>query len=105
MALTAEQTAYYESRLGKPLDVVDIEARYARLLSDAKVASEVLETRIATMLTKPLSFTIPGDYQEDRKDNVAHLKRMLELAQDEASEPTATSTLRAVPPAPGRWAR
>lgn len=104
MALTTSQQAYYRSRLGKTLDEPDLELRYARLQSEALVATEVLEERIATMLTAPLAFTIPGDYQEDRKDNVAHLQRMLEVARNESTGGDGPSTLSSVPPV-RRWGR
>jgi hypothetical protein len=107
MALTAAQTVYFESRLGAPLDEADLEARLARLGAgkEAAAAVEVLETRLATSLATPLRFSVPGEYSEDRSDNVSHVRDMLELAQGEAGEPAGFSTLRAVLPATARWGR
>lgn|GEM_PF-2786608 len=108
MPLTADQTAYFESRLGTPLDAPDLETRLLRLLTAPRVAVEVLEIRLATMLRDPLSFAIPGDYQEDRSRNVEHIRSMLELARAEAVEAdggTASSVLTAAAPPAPRWGR
>ena len=105
MALTATQTAYLNKRLGLGFDAVDAEARATRLGTVEAAAVEILEERISTMLTKPLNFTIPGDYAEDRTGNLSALRDQLETAQDEAGVNAAASTLRAVQPALSRWAR
>lgn len=70
MALTDDQVAYYKANLGSTIDEVDLEARYTRLGDDRLVAAEVLDQRVADALLKPLSFTIPGDYAEDRSKNI-----------------------------------
>lgn len=104
MALTAVQQAYYRTRIGTPLDEADLESRLARLGTDALVATEVLEERIATLLTKPLQFSVPGEYSEDRKENMTHLRDMLEQAQAEAGVTPAQSLLNAVQVS-SRWSR
>lgn len=105
MALTPTQTVYLETRLGSPLDD-DIEDRLTRLGgpgNEPAVAVEVLEIRLANLQRNPLQFSIPGDYSEDRSNNVALLKKALaDAQQDDGSGP---SILVAVPPAPSRWGR
>lgn len=104
MALTDETRAYYRSRLGATLDEPDLELRFARLGSHPAVASEVLQERIATAITQPLSFSIPGDYSEDRKDNVAHMRAMLERAEADEAGLAGPDVLVAVPGG-RRWGR
>ena len=73
MALTDAQLAYYRSKLGSTIDEPDLETRYARLGNDAAVAAEVLDQRIADLLAKPASFSVPGEYSEDRSANIRAL--------------------------------
>lgn len=75
MALTAQQRAYFRSQLGTTLDEVDLEARLVRLEYDeAAAAREVLDQRLADLLTKPASFSVPGEYSESRAENIKALQ-------------------------------
>lgn len=74
MALTAAQEAYFRSKLGTSADMVDLEARLTRLGGDeAAAALEALDQRIADLLAEPASFSVPGEYSEDRSANIRAL--------------------------------
>jgi hypothetical protein len=74
MALTDAQTAYLRSKLGTQFDAADLEARLVRLDGDlAKAALEVLDQRLADLVSKPASFSVPGEYSEDRSANIRAL--------------------------------
>lgn len=60
------QTAQLQGELGSNLDVADLAARYERLGSVDAVIVEVLRIRLADARERPTSFTIPGEYSEDR---------------------------------------
>lgn len=65
MALDPDTTAYFKRKLGSDVDLVDLEARLTRLEGDEEaVILEVREERLNTLLTKPGSFSIPGEYTE-----------------------------------------
>ena len=108
MALNADQIAYFERRLGTPLDSDDLEPRLARLGTPARVAVEALEIRLATMLNSPLSFNVQGDYSEDRSNNVDHLRSMLAQARADVeaeTPPVLDPRLMRGVPARSRWGR
>lgn len=92
MAFTDAQLAYYRSKLGTTIDEVDLQARYDRLGDDRLVAAEVLDQRVADALLKPLSFTIPGEYAEDRTKNLDLLTvRAREVGVSVITQPDLTS--------------
>lgn len=63
---TEEQLAQFQSELGSNLDVADLAARHARLGTVDAVVAEVLRIRLADARERPTSFSIPGEYSEDR---------------------------------------
>lgn len=76
MTLTADQTAYFKRKLGSGVDLVDLEARLVRLEADEDaVIVEVREERYNTTLQKPASFTIPGEYSENRAANLEAMRK------------------------------
>lgn len=105
MAFTDGDLAYLRTRLGTTLDEDDLDDRMARLDSLPKVALEVLQERYATLLTKPLSFTVPGDYSEDRSKNLAAIQAMIDLVSNEAGVVPAGALAIAVRPRRNRWRR
>lgn len=70
MALTTEQVAYFRSQLGSTIDVVDLEERLLRLGTQEQAVVEAMDQMIADQLAKPLNFTVPGEYGEDRSNNL-----------------------------------
>lgn len=74
MALTEDQTAFYRRKLGTGADLADIEVRLARLGDDQLVVLEVLEERLATLVSSPASFTVPGEYSQDTRENIKQLQ-------------------------------
>jgi hypothetical protein len=91
VAFTDSQLAYYRSKLGTTIDLVDLQARYDRLEDDRLVAAEVLDQRVADSLLKPLSFTIPGEYSEDRSKNLDLLTaRAREVGVSVVKQPDVT---------------
>jgi hypothetical protein len=73
MALTPEQVAYFKSQLGSTIDQVDLEERLLRLGTQEQAAAEAIEQMIADLLAKPASFSVPGEYSEDRSANIKAL--------------------------------
>lgn len=88
MSLTPDQDAYFRARLGSGYDDFDVEQRLLRnggVGFEPLVVVEVLQERLATMVASPLSFTIVGDYSENRADNVKLLQAQLVDAREEAA--------------------
>lgn len=83
MALTDVQTAFFRSKLGSSVDLTDVETRLTRLADQFKVVLEVLEERRSTLLSRPLSFTVP-DYTENNSSNIAGLDKLIQQAQQDA---------------------
>jgi hypothetical protein len=63
---TDAEVAQLQSELGSTLDLDDLAVRYRRLGSVDAVILEVLRIRLADARERPTSFTIPGEYSEDR---------------------------------------
>lgn len=99
MALTDVQTAFFRAKLGSGVDLVDVETRLTRLADQFKVVLEILEERRSTLLSRPLSFSVP-DYTENNGQNIAGLDRMIALAQQDvqAGEDIPESGVRIVTP-------
>lgn len=71
MALTADQRAYFRSQLGSTIDEVDLEERLVRLGTVELAAGEALRQMVADLVVgKPASFSVPGEYSEDRSANL-----------------------------------
>jgi hypothetical protein len=104
MAFTDEELAYFQGKLGTPLDEDDLDERYTRLQSVPAVALEILRIRMANLQKNPLQFTIPGDYSENRTDNAKLLAQVIEDLEEETGDPDADSVLRGVP-VHVRWGR
>lgn len=83
MALTDTQTAFFRAKLGTSVDLTDVETRLTRLGGQFLVVLEVLEERRSTLLSRPLSFTVP-DYTENSSQNVAGLDKLIAQAQQDA---------------------
>lgn len=77
MALTLEQSAYFRSQLGTTIDEPDLESRLSRLGDEESVAREVLDQRLADLLAKPAQFAVPGEYSENRGENIKALQSKL----------------------------
>lgn len=84
MALTDVQTAFFKSKLGADVDLADAETRLTRLASQFLVVLEVLEERRATLLARPLQFSVP-DYSENSASNIAALNKLIEQAQQDVA--------------------
>lgn len=84
MALTTDQEVFFRRKLGTNTDLTDAETRYLRLGSEWLVVVEVLEERMATLVATPASFSIPGEYSQDTKENIRILERALADARAEA---------------------
>ena len=96
--LTADELAYAKTKLGTDMDAVDLQARYDRLGSLPLAIGEVLDQRVADMLASPLSFTVPGEYSENREGNIRQLIALADQARvDDPS--TGLSTVRVSNPA------
>jgi hypothetical protein len=114
MAFTADELAYLQTRLGSSVDedlnptlVEDLETRYDRLGTAPLVAVEVLRIRLATIadpLNNPLNFTVPGEWSQDSTANVAFLREMLRLAEQDAGVP-GSSVVTGISPPDDRWRR
>lgn len=78
MALIDSQCAYFRSQLGTQLDEADLETRLIRLGDEPAVAREVLDQRLADLLSKPATFAVPGEYSESRAENIKALQAKLE---------------------------
>lgn len=81
MALTDDQRAYLDSKIGPGYDEADIEVRLVRLNTVAAVVREVLEIRLATLISQPSSFTVPGEYSQDTRENIKVLREALRDAK------------------------
>lgn len=115
MAFTDDEIAYLQTRLGSSVnpDAVpstimdDLEDRYTRLGTAPLVAVEVLRIRLANIADpfgSPLQYAISGEYSQDGSNNVAFLRDMLRLAEQEAGVPSSSlSVLTSVLPADDRW--
>lgn len=90
------QVAQLQAELGTSLDYDDLTARYERLADLDQVVVEVLRIRLADAIDKPTSFTIPGQYSEDRSKSLQALQDRLRVLDAEDSE----SAARIVP---GPW--
>ncbi len=103
MALTADETAFYLAKLGSDVDLADAEVRQTRLGTTFAVVLEVLEQRRATLLSRPLSFTVP-DYTENNTQNVAGLDKAIAAAAADvvAEADVPAGYVRIVQPA-ARW--
>lgn len=72
------QLAQLQGELGSNLDEPDLAERYERLGGDVDaVIVEVLRIRLADATQRPTSFTIPGEYSEDRSASVKLLAERL----------------------------
>lgn len=84
MALTTEQQVFFRRKLGSNVDLADAETRLTRLSDEWLVVVEVLEERLSTLVATPASFSIPGDYSQDTRDNIRLVERALADARAEA---------------------
>lgn len=88
MALDTDQDAYFKERLGSGYDDFDAEERLIRLGGagfESGVVVEVLNQRLADLSVRPASFTVVGEYSEDRSKNIALVQEQLVTAQNEAA--------------------
>lgn len=88
MALTADQDAYFRLKLGSGYDDSDAEERLLRLGGagyEAGVVVEVLEQRLSDLSVKPASFTVVGEYSENRAENIKLTQQQLVDAREEAA--------------------
>lgn len=79
MALTTDELATIRAEIGDatpPTDVT-LDAIFVRVESVAGVVREVLSKRLADLLARPTSFTIPGDYSESRAGQIEALQKKL----------------------------
>ncbi|HXJ65188.1 MAG TPA: hypothetical protein VNN79_15655 [Actinomycetota bacterium] len=105
MSLTADQDAYFRSRLGSGYDDTDAEERLTRIKLDnpdaenpeAMVAAEVIEERLADMALKPATFAVDG-YSESRGENIKLMQEQLTIARAEAGESTSGWSVQIVQP-------
>lgn len=101
MALTDVQTAFFRAKLGTRTDMTDVETRLTRLGDQFLVVVEVLEERLSTLTSGPLSFSVP-EYSENNSGNVDALRKALASAQQDAAAgedvPDPMSTVRIVSP-------
>lgn len=79
MALTAAELIELRAVIGKgtPPTDADLNTKFDRLGSVTLVAREVLSERLADLLTKPTSFSIPGEYSESRGGQIKALQEQL----------------------------
>lgn len=73
MALTIDELAYFKAQLGSTVNAADLEERLIRLGTKEKAAVEALDQKVADLLAKPASFSVPGEYTEDRSANIKAL--------------------------------
>jgi len=66
--LTDVELAYLRSEIGSTVDEADLDLRYERLGTAVAVAHEVVRERLATLLSGPSSFSLPGVYSESTND-------------------------------------
>lgn len=73
--LTTADYRWLRSYIGtdEPPTDSDLHERFVDLGGLAEVALEILRERRATMLTKPASFSLSGDYAESRIKNIEAL--------------------------------
>lgn len=84
MALTDDQTAFFRRKLGKSVDLTDVELRLTRLGGNERaVVVEVLEERLNTLVSSPASFVVPGEYSQDTRENIKATQAALADAQAE----------------------
>lgn len=101
VALTADQTAYYRRKLGTGVDLTDVEARQTRLLGDQyAVVVEVLDERLATLISTPATFSVDG-YSQSTAANIEATRKLLTeaVADQQAGADLEPSAVRIVKPA------
>ena len=98
MALTTEQVAYFKTKLGSTIDQVDLEERLLRLGTQEQAAVEALDQKVADLLNKPASFSVPGEYTEDRSANIKALTAQAESIR--VRMPTGDEMVKVVNPTP-----
>ncbi|MEU1015337.1 hypothetical protein [Streptomyces sp. NPDC005898] len=91
--MTGEVLHWLQALLGSDTPPEELASRYERLGTARAVAHEVLQERIAQLLTDPLKVTVNGIVTVDNSSNLAGLERR--LAQLE------TATAPDDPPAAG----
>jgi hypothetical protein len=89
MPLSADQIAALRSEIGdsEPPDDDDLYDIYLRRGSITGTAIEVTRKRIATLASGgALNFSVPGEYSENRGDNLRALETILKRLQTEGIE-------------------
>jgi len=97
-ALTDVQLGFLHDHLGTDADEDNLQERYDRLLDLNKVVVEVLERRLADLLSTPASFSVGGDYSQSTAENIRALTD--KLAQFAGGSLTGVSRVRMILPVP-----
>jgi hypothetical protein len=115
VALTADQTAYLDSKLGPDTwESADLEAAISRIAArtgadvtaaTGYAARETLEGRLATMLAEPASETIPGEYSRSNDANIRALREAIDGISAPSDSGDAGNPIRVIAPDRTRWAR
>jgi hypothetical protein len=106
--LTEAEVAWLRSELGTTgFDVVELQARYARLGDVFSVAREVTRERLANLVNGgPADFTIPGVISTGSAANIKALTEQLNrLAEPGVDDGGAGEVLTVVRPVPRRARR
>lgn len=96
--LTDDQLTYLHDHLGASADEDDLQSRYDRLGTLDLVITEVLQRRLADLVSKPASFSVAGEYSQNTGPNIEALTK--QLAQFEGGAIGGMSLVRIVAPAP-----
>lgn len=72
--LSADQLKVVRSRVGDNPTDEELNERYDRLGTVDEVIRETLEYRLANLLDRPDSFTVPGEYSESRGGQIKALQ-------------------------------
>lgn len=77
--LEPEDLVWVRNQIGDttPPTDADLHGRYDIVGDRVLVVKEVLDRRLANLLSDPASFSVPGEYSQDVRDNIAALKAKL----------------------------
>lgn len=76
--MTTETLAWLLAQLGASTDTTDLDTRYARLHTARAVAIEVLQSRVAALLSTPLKVALSGVVTVDNTANAAAMQAKID---------------------------
>ena len=88
MALTIAQIHQIRREVGSTPDDVTLNLNFDRLLVTGAVVLEILETRLADLISSPSTFTVIGEYSQSVDANIIALREQLKRLRGEIEDTT-----------------